>query len=208
MNIQSADLRMAAQTKRSPQSRMLSLAIVGALHIAVIYALIVGITSHTLIPPEIPFHFIPDKPTVKSPVPPPHPENTFIKPQMPDPKAPDVDIARDNGGGITGDHGGHVLQPIPATAPIGLTATHTTPPYPELARRMQQEGTVTLRIALGIDGTIGDVRVEQSSGSSFLDDAAVAWVKSHWRYRPATQNGAPVASTTLAAVQFNLKNAR
>jgi protein TonB len=55
---------------------------------------------------------------------------------------------------------------------------------------------------------VTNAQIEQSSGSNDLDSAAVQWVVAHWRYKPATQNGQPVVSTTEAAVVFNLKNAR
>jgi len=32
-------------------------------------------------------------------------------------------------------------------------------------------------------------------------------VKDHWRYKPATQQGKPVASSVMAAVVFDLRNA-
>jgi TonB family protein len=46
--------------------------------------------------------------------------------------------------------------------------------------------------------------VVSSSGHADLDEAAVAWVKSHWRYQPAMQNGGAVPATTNAVVTFTL----
>ena len=69
---------------------------------------------------------------------------------------------------------------------------------------MGHEGTVRLTLALDELGNVSGASVARSSGFAGLDDAAVAWVKSHWRFRPATQDGKPVASTVQADVTFRL----
>lgn len=99
------------------------------------------------------------------------------------------------------------VQPVDASA-SGLTNTHTTPPYPPTARRLGQQGTVILAITVGADGAVSAAQVETSSGFPELDQAAVDWVKAHWRYKPAMQGGAAVPSATKAAVKFDLKQAR
>jgi protein TonB len=209
MNIQSADLRAHSIARRNPQTRLLTIGIVGAIHIVAITAIMNGlIPLKAIIPPLAPLDYVDVKtPKPPHPQPPTNIESTFIKPEGPVVREPDVPIQRDDPGPIFVNRDPVKPQPLSATAAIGIGATHTLPPYPELAIRLRQNGIVTLRIALGADGSIGDVRIEKSSGSSLLDDAAVAWVKTHWRYRPATENGTPVASTALAAVRFDLKQA-
>ena len=103
-----------------------------------------------------------------------------------------------------------VAKPAPATPPTAASAiasTHTIPPYPELARRLAQQGTVTLSLSIGPDGSVSDATLAQSSGSNQLDQAAIEWVRSHWRYHPATQNGKPVATTSQARIVFDLRQA-
>lgn len=95
--------------------------------------------------------------------------------------------------------------PTPARS---IAATHTTPPYPPLSRRLGEEGTVQLRLAIGTDGRVQNAVIETSSGSQRLDEAARDWVTYHWRYHPATRDGKPVASQTLVKVVFNLKTSR
>ncbi|MGN6514571.1 MAG: energy transducer TonB [Rhizomicrobium sp.] len=99
------------------------------------------------------------------------------------------------------------VQPVDASA-SGLTNTHTTPPYPPTARRLGQQGTVILAITVGADGSVSAAQVETSSGFPELDQAALTWVKAHWRYKPAMQGGVAVPSATKAAVKFDLKQAR
>jgi protein TonB len=102
-------------------------------------------------------------------------------------------------------------KPAAAPAPTparSIAATHTTPPYPPLSRRLGEEGTVQLRLAIGTDGRVQNAVIEISSGSQRLDEAARDWVTSHWRYQPATRDGKPVASQTQVKVIFNLKTSR
>jgi protein TonB len=208
MQVQSADMRGAA-SKANPQRRVLSLAMVGGIHAVVIWAIIVGLIQHGSIIPTGPIHVVDVHP--KPPPPQPQPTNikdTFVKPTVDTAVPPDFTIDRDPGTSTTVARVEPHPPGIPSTALQGVTNTHTIPPYPPSAIRGGIQGTVTLRLEIGTDGSVADAVVAESSGSAVLDDAAVAWVKSHWRYRPATQNGTAVASTTLAAVTFNLKNAR
>src|SRR5215470_7435622 len=66
-----------------------------------------------------------------------------------------------------------------------------TPAYPEVARHNGWEGTVTLRLELLADGTVGDVQVGRSSGHDVLDTAAQEAAKT-WKHMPPTQEGTPV----------------
>lgn len=98
---------------------------------------------------------------------------------------------------------------LPAPTPArSIVATHTTPPYPPLSRRLGEEGTVQLKLAVATNGTVESAIIEKSSGSQRLDEAARDWVAQHWRYHPATRDGKPVASQTQVNVVFNLKTAR
>jgi protein TonB len=96
--------------------------------------------------------------------------------------------------------------PVQADASAsGVTNTHTTPPYPAVARRLGEQGTVILAITVAADGSVSAAQVATSSGVPELDQAAVSWVKAHWRYKPAMQGGVAVPSSTQAAVKFDLK---
>jgi len=99
-------------------------------------------------------------------------------------------------------------QVIAPTAARSIAGTHTIPPYPDLSRRLGESGTVRLQIVLDEAGAIRGVTIVKSSGSERLDQAAAAWVRANWRYEAATRNGQPVASSVLADVVFDLRNAR
>lgn len=78
------------------------------------------------------------------------------------------------------------------------------PPYPRLAIRQQIEGTVILVVRVLPDGRPGEVRIDQSSGNSLLDDSAVKTVKS-WRFVPARQGGVAVSAEVRVPIVFSLK---
>lgn len=101
-----------------------------------------------------------------------------------------------------------VTPQVPDSAASGMSDTHTTPPYPADARNLSQQGTVTLMLSIDAIGVVTNAQVKTSSGYPELDQTAVNWVIAHWRYKPAIQNGQPVASTSLAAVKFDLRQAR
>ena len=74
-----------------------------------------------------------------------------------------------------------------------------------LARRLGKEGIVVLNITIGTDGSVQNVSISKSSGDDGLDEEALDWVRTHWRYRPATRDGQPVVAQSEAQVVFNLK---
>ncbi|NJM32576.1 MAG: energy transducer TonB [Limnobacter sp.] len=62
------------------------------------------------------------------------------------------------------------------------------PEYPGIARRLGQQGTVTLEVLVSTEGHAKNVTVVQSAGHSALDQAAVQAI-SRWKFIPATRNG-------------------
>jgi protein TonB len=97
-----------------------------------------------------------------------------------------------------------VAAAVAATPAQAIAATHTIPEYPPVSRRLGEQGTLSLRITISEQGAVSDARLESSSGFARLDDAAMQWVKAHWRYRPAVQGGKAVPSTALAEITFKL----
>jgi len=154
--------------------------------------------------------------------------------QTPPPKPPEPDIAKklliidpipqdfktasqpaSDGGGITvtptpptGDTGSVRPQQSIIHAAVGISATHTVPPYPPIARRIGAEGKVTFRLTVSAEGRVTRAEVVTSSGRDELDQTARAWILAHWAYRPALENGAPVASQVLPTVTFSLADQR
>jgi periplasmic protein TonB len=93
-------------------------------------------------------------------------------------------------------------------APVSIASTHTTPPYPVVARRVGWEGKVTLRLTVLANGRVGQAEVVNSSGRAVLDETAQAWIVAQWVYKPALDNGVPAIGHATAVVTFSLENAR
>jgi TonB family protein len=101
-----------------------------------------------------------------------------------------------NGGGVTG------MTPIRGHITPAVLQWKTEPEYSEEARRAQLQGTVSLRIEIDATGAPRNIVVARSLGLG-LDEKAVEAVR-RWRFRPASQNGKPVASPALVDVSFRL----
>jgi protein TonB len=81
------------------------------------------------------------------------------------------------------------------------------PVYPAIARRREQQGTVTMRVLVGIDGIVQHAEIAESSGFDALDDAAIETVRRRWRFVPARRAGTAIESWVLVPIRFALKEA-
>lgn len=86
------------------------------------------------------------------------------------------------------------------TAPEAIYSPEPT--FSDEARKSKTQGTVLLMLVVGQDGRTYDIRVMQSMGMG-LDEKAMEAV-SHWRFRPATLSGKPVATRIEVQVDFHL----
>lgn len=77
------------------------------------------------------------------------------------------------------------------------------PAYPALSRRLREQGTVLLEILILPDGTVGEVKIKESSGFKRLDDTAMKAVK-QWKYTPARRGQEPIAYWYLQPLEFSL----
>ena len=81
----------------------------------------------------------------------------------------------------------------------------TTDDYPDAALRAEEEGSVTVKLAINRGGEVAGCDVVQSSGSAALDTATCRTVQRRARYRPATdQSGQPVDATDNHTVRWSL----
>ena len=92
-----------------------------------------------------------------------------------------------------------VAPPTPAAPPvrtgavIQAGATCAKPDYPSASRRLEEEGTVTLKFLIGIDGRVMQAEVEKTSGFQRLDEAARNAL-SKCQFKPGTVDGKPEQS--------------
>jgi len=76
------------------------------------------------------------------------------------------------------------------------------PPYPAASLRANETGIVQLRFLFDVDGKVLDSKVERSSGSRRLDEAARAGL-SLCKFKPATLNGRP--ERTWGRIEYEWK---
>jgi len=102
--------------------------------------------------------------------------------------------------------------PVPAPAPPRIEPPSASaayldnppPVYPRLSRRLGEQGTVLLRVLIGVDGAAAQAELAKSSGFDRLDHAAMQAVR-RWKYRPGTRNGVPEAMWFNVPVKFELE---
>lgn len=74
------------------------------------------------------------------------------------------------------------------------------PPYPPVSKRLNEQGTVIMRVLIGVDGLPQKAEVRKSSGFDRLDQSAATTVMK-WRYVPGKRAG--VAETMWFNVPIN-----
>ena len=92
------------------------------------------------------------------------------------------------------------LDPAEATKHL---IDHVDPEYPDQAKSARIQGTVSLLITIGKDGSVTDIK--EISGPPELVPAAIAAVK-QWRYRPALFRGQPQEASTVVDIPFKISD--
>lgn len=109
------------------------------------------------------------------------------------------------------------LAAWPAFAAGPIDISKITPPsaanahtikngYPEMSRMLYEEGIVTLKFTVQVDGTAANVEILHSSGYPRLDAAAMDEVQANWRYHPALLGGKPIPVKLAANVRYTLRD--
>ena len=98
----------------------------------------------------------------------------------------------------------------PIHSPVRVAARFNTPewalkpPYPLAKRNAEEEATLKLRLSIDDRGRV--VAVEPLGN---VDPVFLASARKHliakWRYRPATEDGKPVHSSTVITLRFELE---
>jgi periplasmic protein TonB len=78
------------------------------------------------------------------------------------------------------------------------------PAYPRMSKRMGEQGTVIVRVFIGLQGTAEQAEIRTSSGYDRLDKAALDTVQ-RWRYVPGNRHGNPEAMWFNVPVRFVLE---
>ena len=86
---------------------------------------------------------------------------------------------------------------IAEAAARALVTDQPAPSYPDSAKG--QQGTVTLQVLIGRDGTVQDAKFLQ--GSLVFARAAIDGVK-QWKFKPYMMNGRPVSVQAPLTITF------
>jgi protein TonB len=78
------------------------------------------------------------------------------------------------------------------------------PAYPRMSKRMGEQGTVIVRVFIGLQGTAEQAEIRTSSGYDRLDKAALETVQ-RWRYVPGKRHGTSEAMWFNVPVRFVLE---
>jgi protein TonB len=142
-------------------------------------------------------------------VPPPPPAQSITEVPIPPPPVPAVVAAP---------------APLPITQPpvvvqtpqepeeIAMTSQMLTaiylrnpkPSYPNLSRRLSEQGTVFLRVFVNATGDATRVDLKESSGYPRLDKAALDAVEG-WKFVPAKKGDHAIAAWVVVPIKFSLK---
>lgn len=95
-------------------------------------------------------------------------------------------------------------EEVTSVQPSPLPGENQPPRYPWVAWRRGIEGTVVVGLDIDRGGAVTETRLLDSSGSSLLDDAALAQLRT-WRF-PAAAGDAPDLRASRQTVVFRLRN--
>ena len=105
------------------------------------------------------------------------------------------------------DRPGPPSPPAPLVPPRADAAhlNNPAPDYPSVSRRIGEEGEVLLDVHILPDGSVGEIRLRESSGFPRLDQAALEVVR-RWRYVPARRGDTPIAYWYVQPIVFSLRH--
>ena len=173
---------------------------------------VVELIEEVKLPPPLPPEPAPPKP--EHPVQPRDSQIDLQKPIVPIPTENPVEVAATlpqlPSPGPVGSGTESIANPTPKLDPVRVAARFATPdsllrpPYPDDKARLEEEGTLRLRLLIDERGRVVAVEPVGKVDRSFFD-AARKHLLAKWRYKPATVDGRPVPSSTIITLRFELE---
>ena len=96
-----------------------------------------------------------------------------------------------------------LIAPVRHEASLMTRPDDLKPPYPESKILSGEEATLHLRLTISESGRVTAVDPVGAADRVFLE-AARRHLIAHWRYRPATEDGRPIASSVVISLRFLL----
>jgi protein TonB len=113
-------------------------------------------------------------------------------------------------GAVIGTDLSFIDPPTPAPARVAARfntpASALKPPYPTDKLRLEEEATLKLRLTIDARGRVTAVEPVGTADPSFLAAARRHIIRA-WRYKPATEDGVAIGSSTVITLSFRLEEA-
>jgi len=184
--------------------RLAGLAVAAVLHAVAVYALVNSLAPRAPAPLPV-MTTIVAAPETAPPAPPPPVQPSFRPPppafvptptvrlQTPPPRTAITTVTETPPPAPPAPPAAKVAAPsAPVRVGPGLDLAHSREPeYPPVSRRLHEQGSLIVRVLVGVDGRAIDVKLEQSCGYPRLDEAALDGIRSSYRFVPATVDGRP-----------------
>lgn len=202
------------------RGRLGSAATVAAIHVAAILGLVTALNQGALMkemriiqasidaPQEIPREPPPAPPDFVKPIPPAAILPVFAV-QNSDVTAPSITTVPVKPRPASAQAANPVPAPtLPSNDPLRpIMRTHTLPPYPPIARRLNEQGTTLMELVISPRGNVSECHIMESSSSERLDKAGCDFVTRNWLWRPPTSDGKPVSVKTRVSIKWDLRAA-
>jgi periplasmic protein TonB len=200
---------------RASGRRLTGLVVTVAFHILLVYAVMTGLARKIVevVRPPLETKIIEEVKTPPPDKPPPPPPPKLVAPPPPFIPPPEVvvQVPVQPAPAITAVVPTPPPAPIPPpaapaptpapqpvhvpvrTPPVVQAASCEKPPYPSAARRANETGTVLLTFLIDTNGSVVESKVERSSGSRRLDEAARQGLEL-CKFKPGMVDGRPTRS--------------
>jgi TonB family protein len=135
------------------------------------------------------------------------PKSEFVVALEPDPSSDvTVDAAQEPSWPLSPPSPLHVVKQVQGGPGTGFPNPDDF--YPELARRLEEQGIVTVQVCVDAKGRLtSDPTMLQGTGSSRLDAGALKLARAgSGHYRATTEDGQPVNACYPFRIRFQLKN--
>lgn len=94
--------------------------------------------------------------------------------------------------------------PTQAASAIGSSTTVSEDDYPPASLRAEEQGRTVITVSINTQGRVDSCSVTTPSGFPKLDEKSCQLAQRRFRFKPALQNGTPVASSKVMPIRWQI----